>query len=183
MLTPPTPNWVRGWKEHLISVGRSLGLVCFLMAYAGCLGALNAQGGGILDWLHRMSGPGPFLRAGPTYLASDAAVRVRLTGLAGVSLESTSIFILTGQPTVGVLVGPLELSTGIGLNLFLDENAANPLFKVSVPLQGAIHVRANIALGGGVNLWRFSAGDFADLGSDPVQGTEAVWNVFILLGR
>ncbi len=134
--------------------------------------------GAILDWLGRLSGPGPFVRGGLTYAGpTTGSFQARLTVLGGTTIDSPFVRVVSVQPTVSLVHGSFEVATGVGANLFFGDGFAT-FVQVSAPLQLVYRVGPRIHVGAGVNYFgAFRPGAFGP--SVPRLEPEAVMEIFV----
>lgn len=140
--------------------------------------------GAILDWLAKLSGPGPFVRLGLTYAGpTNGSFQARFTAFGGMATDSPLVRVVTVQPTVSLVRGSFEVATGIGANFFFGDDFTT-FVQFSAPLQLVYRASPRIQVGGGFNYFAgFKSGAFGP--AAPKLDPEAVVEVFLRfpLGR
>lgn len=148
-----------------------LGLVCVT-------GKLSAQVGAILDWLHKLSGPG-FVGLGLTgayETKGQAQIRLRLTGVFRTSVSESgevtppdaNITMLTFQPAVEFPLQQIPFDFGVGIALHYFGGDADEFWHYSVPIYAQFRPRNQNrvipVVGLGIQVFpKFDATDFAPL--------------------
>ncbi len=102
-------------------------------------------GGGFLDWIHRLSGPG-MIGPGASLFLEWNTVRVRVAGAYLVPLNDDKIDddhtfnMFSLRPSLELRVhGPLEVSAGVDLHRF-GGDGHDPVYKLSVPAYGQLRI-------------------------------------------
>jgi hypothetical protein len=126
--------------------------ICHLfLATLLCLtgaGRAEAQLGAILDWIHKLSGPG-VVQAGLTYAApltpldAEAVPRLRFSLMGGSAIDKSeevappggSILLVTGQVMIEVDLAGGVVSPGLGVSGHVFFGDVDTFFKPSFPLR------------------------------------------------
>ena len=126
-------------KLTVLSLFVATGILCLPRAGAG------QDGGGFLDWIHRLSGPG-MIGPGASLYWQGETFRVRLAGtylipLCDDKIDPDHTFnMLSLRPSVEVpLWGPFEISAGADLHRF-GGDGHDAVVKLSVPVYGQLRV-------------------------------------------
>jgi hypothetical protein len=126
-------------KRTVLSGFVALALFCGPQALSG------QEGGGFLDWIHRLSGPGMIGPGGSGFWQGET-FRFRVAGayLFPVSDDKIeaghTLNMLSLRPSVEVPVrGPFEISAGVDLHRFGGEGH-EAVVKLSVPVYGQLRV-------------------------------------------
>ena len=145
---------------------------------AGKLAAQDLDLGGILDWLHKLSGP-RFVGAGLTAvytIPGEAGIRLRLSGVYRTSISESgevtpadaNITMITVQPAVEFPVQKIPIDFGVGFALHRFGGDAAGFWHYSVPIYAQFRPRGprrvTPLLGIGIHIFpKFNATDFAPL--------------------
>lgn len=126
---------------------------CSIFALVACLAttqpASGQKAGGIIDWIHRLSGPSML---GPTvsYYWQAERVRFRISGSARFPVgfkskidEGHTLNMLSLQPTLEIPVcGPIEVTAGLGLHR-LGGSGHDAVYHLSIPVLGQLRFPVN----------------------------------------
>ncbi|NIS66486.1 MAG: hypothetical protein GTO05_15265 [Gemmatimonadales bacterium] len=156
-------------------------LVAFLTAAGAVSGEAQSAGlGGLLDWIHRLSGP-QFAGAGVTAfgtLKGESHVRARLSVVHRRSFDEAEevvqpdvmITMWTVQPTIEFPLqnAPLELAVGVAFHRFQGD--VDPFWHYSVPVLAQVRLKTGSVFprfGLGIHIFpAFGPDDFSPLTVD-----------------
>jgi hypothetical protein len=126
---------------------------CSIFALVACLAttqpASGQKAGGIIDWIHRLSGPSML---GPTvsYYWQAERVRFRVNGSARFPVgfkskidQEHSLNMLSLQPTLEIpLYRRIEVTAGLGLHRF-GGSGHDAVYQISIPVLGQLRFPVN----------------------------------------
>lgn len=124
---------------------------------------LAAQGGGVIDWIHRLSGPSMLGPTGSFFWEREQfRIRVNVSGRLPVGFQDSTIDddhnlnMLSLQPAVEIPIcgGPFEVGLGIAGHR-LGGDGHDPVYHLSFPLFGQLRVPVGTS---GRWFFRFGAG-------------------------
>jgi hypothetical protein len=134
-------------------------LFCSMVAVMVCLasaqpveGQDKRGGGGLIDWIHRLSGPSMLGPTGSYYWEWETIrLRINVSGRLPVGFKDStiddehSVNMVSLQPTLEIpICGPFEVGAGVALNRFGGKNH-DAVYDLSIPVFGQLRFPVDAA--------------------------------------